>query len=64
MRKALAILFAAAAFGSCNSPKFTVTGRNGLAPGDSVFLFAGDNSILAAGVVAPDTTFTLSLIRI
>ena len=58
MKTTLTILFAAAAFGSCTGPKFTVTGRNGLVPGDSVFLFAGDRSILASGVIAPDTTFT------
>lgn len=58
MKKPLVMLLAASALCSC-SPKFTVTGRYDLAPGDSVFLFASDNSMLAAGVIAPDTTFTL-----
>lgn len=58
MKKILTALLAASALCGC-SPRFTVTGHYALAPGDSVFLFAGDNSVLASGVMAPDTTFAL-----
>lgn len=49
----------AAALCSCGGSNFTIMGQIGLAPGDSVFLFGSDQSTLAAGVIGPDSTFTL-----
>lgn len=38
---------------------YTVSGHYGLAPGDSVFLFASNKSIISSGVMTADTTFRL-----
>ena len=40
---------------SCGGANYTITGRYELPPGDSVYLLASDNTVLAAGVVNADT---------
>lgn len=44
---------------SCGGANYTITGRYELPPGDSVYLLASDNTVLAAGVVNADTTVSL-----
>ena len=44
---------------SCGGANYTITGRYELPPGDSVYLYASDNTVLAAGVVGADTTISL-----
>lgn len=44
---------------SCGGANYTITGRYELPPGDSVYLLASDNTMLAAGVVNADTTVSL-----
>ena len=44
---------------SCGGANYTSTGRYELPPGDSVYLLASDNTVLAAGVVNADTTVSL-----
>lgn len=51
--------FAAAALCSCGGANYTITGHYELPPGDSVYLYASDNTVLAAGVVGADTTISL-----
>lgn len=59
MKRISAIFIATALLSGCGSPHYTVTGRYGLAPGDSVYLLGSGNTVLAAGVMDADTTFTL-----
>lgn len=59
MKRILASIFAAAALYGCGASDYTVTGRNHLMPGDSIFLFGSDRKLLASGTVAQDTTFSL-----
>lgn len=59
MTRFFTVLLGAAVLCSCSNSNYTITGRYNLAPGDSVFLFAYDKSILASGVIGADTTFTL-----
>ena len=44
---------------SCGGANYAITGRYELPPGDSVYLLASDNTVLAAGVVNADTTVSL-----
>ena len=59
MKKLFAVSFAAALLSSCGGTNYTITGHYELPPGDSVYLHASDNSVLAAGVVGADTTISL-----
>lgn len=59
MKRILAIFIATAAMSGCGNSHYTVTGHYDLAPGDSVFLFASNKSIIGSGVMAADTTFRL-----
>ena len=59
MKRISAIFIATALLSGCGGPHYTVTGRYGLAPGDSVYLLGSGNTVLAAGVMDADTTFTL-----
>lgn len=59
MKKLLIASFAAAALCSCGGANYTITGHYELPPGDSVYLYASDNTVLAAGVVGADTTISL-----
>ena len=52
-------LLTAALLCSCGGANYTITGRYELPPGDSVYLLASDNTVLAAGVVNADTTVSL-----
>ena len=53
------LLSAAFLLCNCGGSNYTVSGHYGLAPGDSVFLFASNKSIIGSGVMATDTTFRL-----
>lgn len=57
--KIRSVLLLALALCGCREARYTVVGTNGLLPGDSVCLFACDRTILNAGTVGPDSTFTL-----
>ena len=59
MKRISAIFIATALLSGCGGPHYTVTGHYGLAPGDSVYLLGSGNTVLAAGVMDADTTFTL-----
>lgn len=59
MKKFLYVLAASALLSGCCGPNYTVTGRYGLLPGDSIFLYDYMDNVLAEGIVAADTTFTL-----
>ncbi|WP_295939362.1 TlpA disulfide reductase family protein [uncultured Alistipes sp.] len=58
MKRVLWIFIAVVACFGCG-PNYTVTGHYDLAPGDSVYLFDNDYTILAQGIVDADSTFTL-----
>ena len=53
------LLSAAFLLCNCGGSNYTVSGHYGLAPGDSVFLFASNKSIISSGVMTADTTFRL-----
>ncbi len=53
------LLSAAFLLCNCGDSNYTVSGHYGLAPGDSVFLFASNKSIISSGVMTADTTFRL-----
>lgn len=57
--KIIRILLLALTLGGCRQTEYTVTGTNGLLPGDTVCLFAYDRTLIGSGTVGPDSTFTL-----
>lgn len=59
MKKLLTATLAATLLCSCGGANYTITGRYELPPGDSVYLRASDNTVLAAGIVDSDTTVSL-----
>ena len=59
MKNLLTAALAAALLCSCGGANYTITGRYELPPGDSVYLRASDNTVLAAGIVDADTTVSL-----
>ena len=59
MKNLLTAALATALLCSCGGASYTITGRYELPPGDSVYLRASDNTVLAAGIVDADTTVSL-----
>lgn len=59
MKNLLTSALATALLCSCGGANYTITGRYELPPGDSVYLRASDNTVLAAGIVDADTTVSL-----
>ena len=63
MKNLLTAALATALLCSCGGASYTITGRYELPPGDSVYLRASDNTVLAAGIVDADTTGSIFVRR-